>query len=122
MDRERLTAPRARDPFEGARRTQGREIAAFGLAGTRGTAEADARVMTELYLRHGAALMAFALCLVDDRGRAEDVVQETMLRGWRNLDRIDPSRGDPRAYLFAPQPRDRSVAHRRTPPTARRRR
>ena len=45
--------------------------------------------------------MTFVLRLVDDRGRAEDVVQETMLRGWRNLDRIDPSRGDPRAYLFA---------------------
>lgn len=39
--------------------------------------------------------------LVDDRGRAEDIVQETMLRAWRNLDRIDSSRGNPRAYLFA---------------------
>lgn len=58
-------------------------------------------MLTELYLRHGTALMTFVLRLVDDRGRAEDVVQETMLRGWRNLDRIDPSRGDPRAYLFA---------------------
>lgn len=65
------------------------------------TAEADELVLTELYLRHGTALMTFVLRLVDDRGRAEDVVQETMLRGWRNLDRIDPTRGDPRAYLFA---------------------
>lgn len=58
-------------------------------------------MLTELYLRHGTALMTFVLRLVDDRGRAEDVVQETMLRGWRNLDRIDPARGDPRTYLFA---------------------
>jgi len=66
-----------------------------------GRVEADERVLTELYLRHGVALMSFVLRLVDDRGRAEDVVQETMLRAWRNLDRIDPARGEPRAYLFA---------------------
>lgn len=63
-------------------------------------AHADERVLAELYHEHGAALMSFALRLVDDRGTAEDVVQETMLRSWKNLDAIDPSRGNPRAYLF----------------------
>lgn len=65
------------------------------------TTDTDERVLTELYLRHGTALMTFVRRLVEDPGRAEDVVQETMLRGWRNLDRIDPAQGDPRAYLFA---------------------
>lgn len=59
-------------------------------AATRST-DADERVLTELYLRHGTALMTFVRRLVDDPGRAEDVVQEAMLRGWRNLDRIDPA-------------------------------
>lgn len=62
---------------------------------------ADERVLTELYREHGQALMSFALRLVDDRAKAEDVVQETMLRCWKNLDAINPARGSPRSYLFA---------------------
>lgn len=63
-------------------------------------ASLEERVLIEIYRRHGSDLRRFVMRLVDDRGRAEDVVQETMLRGWRNLDRIDPERGDPRAYLY----------------------
>lgn len=61
---------------------------------------ADERLLAELYRRHERVLFAFVLRLVDDRAKAEDVVQETMLRAWRNLDAIDPRRGDPRSYLF----------------------
>lgn len=60
----------------------------------------DERVLEELYRLHGRVLFAFVLRLVDDRGRAEDVVQETLLRAWRHLDTIDPRRGDPRSYLL----------------------
>lgn len=60
----------------------------------------DEQILTELYRLHGPVLFAFVLRLVDDHATAEDVVQETMLRAWRNLDAIDPARGDPRSYLF----------------------
>jgi len=60
----------------------------------------DEQVLTELYRLHGRVLFAFVLRLVDDHATAEDVVQETMLRAWRNLESIDPRRGDPRSYLF----------------------
>lgn len=60
----------------------------------------DERALTELYRCYGRVLFAFVLRLVDDRGKAEDVVQETMLRAWRHLSAIDPRRGDPRSYLF----------------------
>ncbi len=65
-----------------------------------GDTPADEQLLTELYRRHERVLFAFVLRLVDDRAKAEDVVQETMLRAWRNLDAIDPRRGDPRSYLF----------------------
>lgn len=65
-----------------------------------GVGSAEEQLLTELYRRHGRVLFGFALRLVEDPARAEDVVQETMLRAWRHLDRIDPARGDPRAYLF----------------------
>lgn len=60
----------------------------------------DEEALTELYRLHGRVLFAFVLRLVDDHATAEDVLQETMLRAWRNLDAIDPARGDPRSYLF----------------------
>jgi RNA polymerase sigma-70 factor, ECF subfamily len=54
--------------------------------------------MTALHDEH-SALFSFALRYLGDRDRARDAVQETLLRAWRRLDRIDPRRGDPRSYL-----------------------
>ncbi|CAM5527654.1 RNA polymerase sigma factor [Streptomyces abikoensis] len=45
----------------------------------------DEDLMRALYEEHAGPLLAFVLRLVDgDRQRAEDVVQETLLRAWRN--------------------------------------
>jgi RNA polymerase sigma-70 factor (ECF subfamily) len=61
----------------------------------------EATLMRQLHDEHAAALWSFSLRLVGhDRARAEDVVQETLLRAWRNravLDRPSPA---VRAWLF----------------------
>lgn len=55
-----------------------------------------------LFEEHAAVLLAYALRLADgDRARAEDIVQETLVRAWRNLDRIDTGGGrSVRPWLF----------------------
>ena len=58
-------------------------------------------LMQQLYDEHAAALWGHCLRLTaQDRARAEDLVQETMLRAWRNLDRLDASTGSGRGWLF----------------------
>jgi RNA polymerase sigma-70 factor (ECF subfamily) len=53
--------------------------------GAAGSATASSEAMTELWRRHGTALLRFALKLtLGDKQRAEDIVQETMLRAWRH--------------------------------------
>ncbi|ALI25330.1 RNA polymerase sigma-70 factor, ECF subfamily [Mycolicibacterium fortuitum] len=44
----------------------------------------EAAMMRMLYDEHAAALWRYALRLTGDRARAEDVVQETLLRAWRH--------------------------------------
>lgn len=56
--------------------------------------------MRSLHDEHAGVLYSFVRRYVDDPSRAQDVVQETLLRAWRNLDGIDPRRGSPRSYLF----------------------
>lgn len=46
---------------------------------------ADDEAIAELWRRHGTSLIRFALKLtLGDKQRAEDIVQETMLRAWRH--------------------------------------
>jgi len=46
---------------------------------------ADSQAMAELWRRNGTPLLRFALKLtLGDKQRAEDIVQETMLRAWRH--------------------------------------
>jgi RNA polymerase sigma-70 factor (ECF subfamily) len=64
----------------------------------RETGERDLRA---LYDAHALALLAYALRLCDgDRALAEDLVQETLVRAWRHLDRLDPAAGPVRPWLF----------------------
>lgn len=67
---------------------------------------ADEARLRALYDEHAPALLSFAMRLCGgDRGRAEDVVQETLVRAWRNPQALDESRGPIRPWLF-------TVAHR----------
>lgn len=64
------------------------------------TASATDR-MVELHSDHARALWAFALRLTGgDRARAEDVVQETLLRAWRDRAVLETTTAGARAWLF----------------------
>jgi RNA polymerase sigma-70 factor, ECF subfamily len=56
--------------------------------------------MTALYTEHYGVLLGFISRYVRDRHRAEDLVQETLLRAWRHIDRIDVDQYSTRAYLL----------------------
>ncbi len=61
----------------------------------------ETELLRALHAEHGGALFAHALRLSNgDRQRAEDLVQETLLRAWRHPEALDPSRGPVRAWLF----------------------
>ena len=66
--------------------------------------ESSADLMRALHDEHAPALWSFALRLTDgDRGRAEDIVQETLLRAWRQPEVLvmDPDQGgSARSWLF----------------------
>jgi RNA polymerase sigma-70 factor (ECF subfamily) len=62
---------------------------------------ADEDLVRALYDEHAAPLMGYVLRLVGgDRQRAEDVVQETLLRAWRHPDSLAPDRGSARPWLW----------------------
>jgi RNA polymerase sigma-70 factor (ECF subfamily) len=61
----------------------------------------DAELLRVLHAEHGDALFAYALRMCSgDRQRAEDLVQETLLRAWQHPEALDPERGSVRAWLF----------------------
>jgi RNA polymerase sigma-70 factor (ECF subfamily) len=61
----------------------------------------DAELLRAMFAEHGDALYAHALRLASgDRQRAEDLVQETLLRAWRHPEALNPDRGSVRAWLF----------------------
>jgi RNA polymerase sigma-70 factor (ECF subfamily) len=66
-----------------------------------------------LYDGHAPVLLAYALRLTGgDRARAEDIVQETLLRAWRHLEVLDDSAGSVRPWLFTVAQRLAIDAHR----------
>jgi RNA polymerase sigma-70 factor (ECF subfamily) len=66
----------------------------------RAAADPDAALIRVLYDEHAAALWRYALRLTGDRARAEDVVQETLLRAWEHPEVADDSERSARAWLF----------------------
>ncbi len=63
-------------------------------------AQPDIVAVRALYDEHAAALWRYALRLSGDRARAEDVVQETLLRAWQHPEVTDDSERSARAWLF----------------------
>jgi RNA polymerase sigma-70 factor (ECF subfamily) len=61
---------------------------------------AEGQVMRVLYQEHAAALWRYAVRLTGDTARAEDVVQETLLRAWRHPEVTDDRERSARAWLF----------------------
>jgi len=59
----------------------------------------DPEVLQELHRAHGSALWGYVVRLTGDRARAEDVVQETMLRAWQRAI-SERDEGSARAWLF----------------------
>ena len=53
-----------------------------------------------LFQEHGNAMMAYAFRLTGDRGAAEDIVQETLVRAWRHPDSLVNGKGSVRGWLF----------------------
>ena len=75
-------------------------------------ADADA-AFGGLYAEHGPALLRLATALTGgDRGRAEDLVQETMLRAWTHRAELDIQHRSPRAWLVTVVQRLAVDAHR----------
>jgi RNA polymerase sigma-70 factor (ECF subfamily) len=61
----------------------------------------DEQVLRALHDEHAPALLGYAMRLTNgDVGRAEDAVQETLLRAWKNPHVLEPDRGSPRPWLF----------------------
>lgn len=61
----------------------------------------ETALLRALHEQHADALQAYAYRLCQgDRQRAEDLVQETLLRAWRHPASMDPANGSVRAWLF----------------------
>jgi len=57
--------------------------------------------MRVLYDQHGAALLRYACRLTSNATRAEDVVQETLMRACQHQEVVDGNERSTRAWLFA---------------------
>lgn len=67
---------------------------------TRGHDQIEEQRFVDIVRTHRAALQAYTLRLVNgDAGRAEDVVQETFVRAWRQIDRLTPEQGSVNGWL-----------------------
>ena len=59
-----------------------------------------AKVLRELHDTYAGPLLAFALRLSGDQQRAEEAVQDALLRAWQHPEAVDGSRGSAQAWLY----------------------
>lgn len=72
-----------------------------GRAFTMTTTKTDERALAELQREHGPALFHFLLGLTfGDRQRAEDLLQETLVRAWQHPEAFDGPYESMRPWLF----------------------
>jgi RNA polymerase sigma-70 factor (ECF subfamily) len=75
--------------------------------------QAQEERLRALYDEHASALLSYTMRLTGrDRAAAEDIVQETIIRAWRNLDKLDDREGSIRSWLFTVARRIAIDAHR----------
>jgi len=67
------------------------------VTGSRATDDAFVRAV---YAEHGAALLGYATHLAGDRVRAEDLVQETLVRAWQHAGQLSGDDRPLRPWLF----------------------
>jgi RNA polymerase sigma-70 factor (ECF subfamily) len=67
-------------------------------------ADPEEELVRALHAEHGAALLGYVTRITGDPQRAEDVVQETLLRAWRRAGSLEGDASALRSWLF-------SVAH-----------
>ncbi len=61
----------------------------------------DDQLLRTLHDEHAHALWTYVVRLTGgDRAKAQDVVQETLLRAWRTPSVLDQSKGSPRGWLY----------------------
>jgi RNA polymerase sigma-70 factor, ECF subfamily len=61
----------------------------------------EEELVRALHAEHGPALMGYVTRITGDSQRAEDVVQETMLRAWRKSGSLEGDSSSMRSWLFA---------------------
>ena len=60
----------------------------------------DRPAFEELHRRYARSVLGIALRRIGDRGRAEDVTQDTFASVWRSAGRFDPARGAATSWIF----------------------
>lgn len=60
----------------------------------------DETFVRALYAEHAGALLGYVTRLTADRQRAEDIVQETLLRAWRHAEELVGESRSLRSWLF----------------------
>ncbi|MET7695215.1 sigma-70 family RNA polymerase sigma factor [Streptomyces sp. NPDC005483] len=64
------------------------------------TATSRSDLLGTIVREHRDSLVAYAEKMLGDHGPAEDIVQETVIRAWRNIDRLLGMEGAVRGWLF----------------------